>query len=135
MTVTEHNDSPDGDKHDSHSKLETITTTWHGPFHRVKSPTQSDETAQLQAESGEMWGRPRQFSDIPQVQAYTGKLDPDTEGIEFLTSVAPDRGTAPGSARWTGPRLGVRIEDDFAKISVLVTKHRQQTEKEIPSKS
>mmetsp|Transcript_5930 Transcript_5930/g.16106 ORF Transcript_5930/g.16106 Transcript_5930/m.16106 type:complete len:135 (+) Transcript_5930:164-568(+) len=99
---------------------------WYGPFHRLKSPTQSDEVARQQLESGEMWGRPRQFSEIPQVQAYIGKLEDGREGMEFMTSVAPDKGTAPGHARWTGPRDGVRVEEGFAKIPITIVRNAQQ---------
>ena len=96
-----------------------------GPFHRVHSTTQSDAVAAQQVASREIWGRPRQYSSIPQVQAYTGNLSNQDKGIEFFTTVPPDAGTAPRQARWTGPRHGVRIEQGFAKISVHITKNTQ----------
>mmetsp|Transcript_9017 Transcript_9017/g.13175 ORF Transcript_9017/g.13175 Transcript_9017/m.13175 type:complete len:145 (-) Transcript_9017:18-452(-) len=98
--------------------------TLYGPFHRLKSPTQTMETAQQQLSSNEIWGKPRRSSDIPQVQCYQGELADDAEGIEFFTPTAPDAGVAPGQARWTGPREGVKVEDDFAKIHVRITKTR-----------
>lgn len=96
-----------------------------GPFHRLASPTQDQDTAQLQQESQEIWGRPRKDSDIPQVQAYNGGLPKDTKGIEFMTETAPDRGTI--HPRWTGPRQGVTIENGFAKISCRITRNTQIT--------
>ena len=98
----------------------------YGPFHRLRSTTQTDDVAQQQEASQELWGRPRQFSDIPQVQAYTGPLS--AEGVEFYTTTAADSGTAPGHARWTGPRPGVRIEDGYAKIKIQVTKNTQRVQ-------
>ncbi|CAB9530311.1 repeat-containing protein [Seminavis robusta] len=102
-------------------------STLYGPFHRVLSPTQSHEVAELQVQSQEVWGRPRRGSDIPQVQAYTGSLPPTEKGIEFVTSVAPDKGTPPGQARWTGPREGVIIKDNFCRIPVTIVKNTQST--------
>ena len=101
-----------------------------GPFHRLRSPTQSDEVAELQVKSQEMWGRPRQGSDIPQVQAYTGPLPPGEKGVEFITTVAPDRNLAPGHARWTGPRQGVTIKDCYCRIKVNITKNTQMASAE-----
>ena len=76
----------------------------YGPFHRLRSPTQTDEDADLQAATSELWGRPRQFSDIPQVQAWVGPLPEGESGVEFTTDVPPDPFLPPGHARWTGPR-------------------------------
>lgn len=106
-------------------ELKVTPTTTYGPFHRLQSPTQSDDVAALQVASREMWGRPRQYSDIPQVQAYTGTLPDKALGLEFTTTVPPDVGTAPGHARWTGPRQGVTVQDGFAKIKVDITKNTQ----------
>ena len=96
-----------------------------GPFHRIQSPTQSNEVADLQVKSQEMWGRPRRGSDIPQVQAYTGPLPKNAKGIEFVTHVKPDDSLPPGQARWTGPRQGVTIKDEFCRISVHITRNTQ----------
>ena len=102
---------------------------YYGPFHRVKSPTQSDDVALLQQTSQEIWGKARRGSDIPQVQTYTGPLPSNENGIEFTTTVKPDDGSPPGQARWTGPRDGVIIDndDEFAKIKVTITKNTQIT--------
>jgi hypothetical protein len=43
-------------------------------FYRVEGPTQTEEDAIMQVESGEIWGRPSRGSDIPSVKAYRGKL-------------------------------------------------------------
>ena len=104
--------------------------TTYGPFHRLQSTTQTDEVAQQQEASQEMWGRPRQYSSIEQVQAYTGPLPAQSVGVEFTTQTKPDSGTAPGHARWTGPREGVRIEDGFAKIHVHIVKNTQKEPEE-----
>mgnify|MGYP005857639167 CR=1 FL=1 len=97
----------------------------HGPFHRLQSPTQSSNVAELQVQSQQIWGKARRGSDIPQVQAYTGPLPEGEKGIEFITSTDPDKDCPPGQARWTGPREGVVIKDDFCRISVTITKNTQ----------
>jgi hypothetical protein len=108
-------------------KEEQPLSLLYGPFHRLQSPTQDNHTAQLQVQSQEIWGRARRGSDIPQVQAYTGPLPMGANGIEFTTRVAPDPQQPPGQARWTGPRPGVTIQDDFCRISVVITKNTQLT--------
>jgi hypothetical protein len=98
-------------------------------YHRKESPTQTPEVARMQKESGEIWGGPaRNFlqSNLPKVKAYGGELEqqpPDQKckGIEFLTAVEPDRCCRPGLVYWSGPREGVRVEDDYAKIAVKIT--------------
>ena len=96
-----------------------------GPYHRLKSPTQTNDVAEMQQLVQEVWGRPRRDSDIPQVQAYEGELPNDAEGIEFVTATEPDSNTPPGHVRWTGPRGGVRVEDGFAKVPVQITFNTQ----------
>ena len=113
-----------GDPQQQQQQQQQLPATY-GPFHRVRSPTQSDETAQLQVQSQEIWGRPRLGSDIPQVQSYAGPLPDGQRGIEFYTNVSPDQSLPPGQARWTGPRPGVTVKDDFARISVVITKNTQ----------
>lgn len=117
----------------------------YGPFHRLQSPTQSNAVARLQQDSQQVWGRPRRYSDIPQVQAYTGPLPDGAAGVEFYTAVPPDAGTAPGHARWTAAGRRRRkqqqqhppdenddeednvlvIQDEFAKIRVTISKNTQ----------
>jgi RHS repeat-associated protein len=87
-------------------------------YHRLESPSQPPEVARQQVESGEVWGRPPRGSDIPKVQAYDGPLPAGRRGIEFTTDVPPDPRGIPGQPTWAGPRPGVRVEGDFAKIKV-----------------
>lgn len=94
-------------------------------FHRLESGTQTAETAAKQRRSGAVWGRPNRGSDMPSVDAYEGPLPSGKRGIEFETSVTPNRGSPPGRARWYGDRPGLRNEDGFAKLCVRVTKNTQ----------
>jgi hypothetical protein len=103
-------------------------------YHRIQTPSQTTETALLQIQSQEIWGKPTRgtmWSDIPKVKAYLHELplsiDRETQkiGIEFRTTIEPDRNTSnnkPGSVvYWSGDREGVRNEDDYAKIKVRIT--------------
>lgn len=96
-----------------------------GPFHRLESPTQTDEVARLQELTGEIWGTIPRSGGWPQVQAYRGPLPKGQRGIEFFTSVAPDGGGP--VCRWAGGgrRPDVRTEDDYAKIECIVVKNTQ----------
>lgn len=84
--------------------------------------TQTDETAELQRDSGEVWGRTPRWSYEPKVQAYKGPLPEGQAGIEFTTEVPPDPQALPWEPSWSSSRDDVRLEHDFAKISVTVTK-------------
>ena len=95
-------------------------------YHRLQSTTQTPVDAALQAASGELWGRTNRGGYGPSVDAYTGPLPPGTRGIEFTTDTPPDAGTPPRYARWTGPRPGVIVEGEFAKIRVAVTLNTQR---------
>ena len=100
-------------------------------YHRKESPTQTAEIARLQEETGEIWGTyNRDFSGgyrlLPSVDAFIGPLAVNERGIEFVTDVPPDPHSRVGLARWTGPRPGVRIEDDYAKIKVVVLRNAQR---------
>jgi hypothetical protein len=97
----------------------------YGPFHRRESPTQTTKDAANQEASQEIWGKPRQNSDIPQVQAYTGLLPPNTRGVEFRTMISPMSNSAPGQARWVEGMPGVRVENGYAKISVRIVLNTQ----------
>ena len=88
-------------------------------YHRLESPTQPPEVAAQQVASGEVWGRPPRGSYIPKVQAYSGPLPEGARGIEFTTDVPPDRYGIPGQPTWRGPREGVTVEGEFAKVRVL----------------
>lgn len=95
-------------------------------YHRLESPTQTPEDAKKQEESLEIWGKPARFSDIPKVKAYRGSLPPNTRGIEFTTDMEPDTDTPPHFAFWSGPRLGVRVEGEYAMLRVLTLENHQQ---------
>jgi hypothetical protein len=92
-------------------------------FYRVEGPTQTEEDAIMQVESGEIWGRPSRGSDIPSVKAYRGKLPPGKRGVQFTTPIQPDRGSGtPYEARWYYPQTpGVELRtgedgEDYAVI-------------------
>ena len=77
----------------------------YGPFHRFQSPPQSAAVARLQQVSGEIWGGPARWSNIPSVKAYVGSLPPGAKGVEFTTTVAPDpTSSTPLEARWYYPK-------------------------------
>jgi hypothetical protein len=101
----------------------------YGPFRREASPTQSDDVAAAMERSGELWGNPaRQSLSQPMVQAYRGPLAPGQRGVEFYTPVRPlsPRNSPPGEARWPVGLPGVREEDGFAKIPIIVTRNTQR---------
>ena len=98
------------------------------PFHRLRSPTQTpDDDAKIEA-SGELWGRAPWWSDIPTVQAYIDALPDHEEGIEFRTPAQGDLNPLSGEVRFRRGNAGVSVktygQDDFAVISVIVTKRR-----------
>jgi hypothetical protein len=94
-------------------------------YHRLASTTQTAADAAMQEASGEIWGRAPRDSDIPKVKAYPGPLPPGAKGVEFTTDVEPDRGSRPSLPAWSGPRAGVIVEGDFAKIRVTIIKNMQ----------
>jgi hypothetical protein len=94
-------------------------------YHRIESPTQTPEDAIRQEKSGELWGYPARWSDRPKVKAYVGPLPPSRRGIEFTTDVPPDKNCPPTHAYWSGPRAGVVVEGECAKIKVKVTRNTQ----------
>lgn len=100
-------------------------------YHRRESSTQTPQIARLQEMTGEIWGTYDRDqmggrSPFPSVDAYVGPLVDSQRGIEFVTDVPPNRDTPPRLARWTGPRPGVRIEGDYARIRAVVTRNTQQ---------
>jgi len=94
-------------------------------YHRVESPTQTNEDARRQEQRGEMWGYPARGSDQPKVKAYVGKLPAAKRGIEFSTDISPDSHCPPGLAYWSGPRPGVIVKEGRATIKVTVTRNAQ----------
>jgi hypothetical protein len=100
-------------------------------YHRRETSTQTPEVARQQEASGEIWGSCNRDqmggrSSVPSVDAYVGPLIGPQRGVEFETDVPPDRETPPWLARWTGPRPGVRIEGEYAKIRAVVTRNTQR---------
>ncbi|MFC3452999.1 WXG100-like domain-containing protein [Amycolatopsis speibonae] len=98
----------------------------YGPFHRLESTSQNAGVARMQADSREIWGRAPVYGDsAPVVQAYRGPLPEGRRGVEFWTDIKPKwHGTNVAMRAWY-PKQGVRVEDDFAKLEVVVTKNTQ----------
>jgi hypothetical protein len=100
-------------------------------YHRVQSDSQTPSVAAQQQRTGEVWGSYNRDmmggrSPFPSVDAYHGPLPEGEKGIEFTTDVPPDKNTPQRVARWTGPRVGVIVEGDYAKISVVITRNTQE---------
>ncbi len=91
-------------------------------YHRLASPTQTDRDAELQMASGEIWGKASFWSHRPTVKAYDGPLPKGSAGIEFRTVVSPDPGGPPGRPEWSGPRSGVDVTEEFARLTCVVTR-------------
>jgi hypothetical protein len=93
------------------------------------TPTQTEADIALQIKSLEIWGKASQNfyqSEIPKVKAYVGKIPEGKAGIEFTTNVPPDPNTPPHLATWSGDRLGIITEGEYAKLKVLtITRHPQ----------
>lgn len=60
----------------------------------------------------------------PTVQAYVGELG-DRIGVEFYTDFPPRRGTPPHHAEWRPGAPGVRLDGDFAKITIRLVRNTQ----------
>jgi len=95
-------------------------------YHRVASPTQTPADAAEQERANEIWGQVARGGAWPKVKAYIGALPTSADGVEFETDIPPDAGCPPGQAFWSGPRSGVVVEGDYAKIKVRVTKNTQK---------
>ncbi|MEW2545049.1 RHS repeat-associated core domain-containing protein [Streptomyces sp. NPDC047002] len=107
--------------------------TLYGPFHRKGSRTQGSAVAQMQIDSGELWGRTPRFAPRPTVQAYRGPLPPDAKSgsIEFYTTVKPkpQKNSIKGYVEWEEGYEDVRSflkdGDDWAAIPIIITaEHR-----------
>jgi hypothetical protein len=99
-------------------------------YHRVQSASQTPSLAAQQQRTGEIWGSYNRDmmggrSPFPSVDAFPGPLPEGEKGIEFTTEVPRDSGTPSRVARWTGPRVGVIVEGDYARIRVAITKNTQ----------
>ena len=103
-----------------------LAQTTYGPFHRLRSPTQTRQTADLQEKTGIIVGRRPRWSQFPSVQAYIGPLPSDAEGIEFFTTVKPTSSDHPYLVRWTtvDDKIAASIsgKDNFASIPIVLTK-------------
>jgi hypothetical protein len=93
----------------------------YGPFHRFQTGADNE----LVSSTGFLGGRPiRNIAQgvLPRVKAHEGPLPPGRSGIEFMTTVEPDKGHPPLTAFWTGPRPGVEVRSDeeLALISVRI---------------
>lgn len=99
-------------------------------FNRCETSTQTPETALLQVQSGEVWGRPPRGSLIPQVQAYTGTLQ-NRRGIDFTTDTEPHPNGSPFEVRWylnltPGVLQRFQNEEEFACIKAAITNMQPQ---------
>lgn len=99
----------------------------YGPFHRLETPTQTTADALKQVASGEIWGKPARWSDIPSVKAYRGTVPPGDRGIEFTTGVRAEKGSGSRlEAKWYYPQTeGTMLRqnqdgDDCAAIPATV---------------
>lgn len=95
----------------------------HGPFHRLRNATtQSDDVADSQQRSQEIWGLAARWSNLRAVKAYCGLLPDGAEGIEFMTAVPPTR-HGPYNAFCYEGSSGVSVNrDGFAVIKIRITK-------------
>lgn len=96
----------------------------YGPYHRLSSPTQTEDDALKQRASGELWGRTPWRGNWPQVQAFDGPLPTDANGIEFYTTRPPDGPNSRPWISWSGSplRSDVTNRDDFAIIDCEIVR-------------
>lgn len=98
----------------------------YGPYHRIESPSQSVHDASMQEASGQVWGKPARWSNIPSVKAYRGPLPDGARGIEFTTPTAPHIDNHPTLIRWLETTAGVSATSNgFVWIPVNITKNTQ----------
>jgi hypothetical protein len=95
-------------------------------YFRLESPTQTKQDAILQTQSREVWGREARGSHLLCVKAYRGSLRLDQRGIDFTTTILPERGAGtPYEARWYYPQtpgtmLRTRDNLDYSAIPAEV---------------
>ena len=107
----------------NHQWKRRIQTATHDTGHFVSDRSNVEVIEEIRR-TGELRGRPRRqiyASDIPAVKAYVGRLPIGYRGFEFETDTPPDDGCPPHECSWRGPRLGVRVEGDWAIIQIRVT--------------
>ncbi len=99
------------------------TETIYGPFHRLtKSDDHPADLLRALLGSGELWGRGPKDSPIPAAMAYFGELPNRASGVEFYSSVEPDRPYG-AVVYWRGPPHGrARLDGAQAKIWVFVSR-------------
>jgi hypothetical protein len=88
------------------------------------TPRDQTETQKVE-QSGEVWGQKTKnyMSGLdPKVKAYEGPLPAGAKGYEFYTDVKPDVGHVPGQPTWSGGSPGVRMDGDWAKMPVEITR-------------
>jgi hypothetical protein len=93
----------------------------YGSFYRIND---SIRVTDLQIRDKQIWGgvaRHTHTSDILRVKAYTTDIlvSKNDSAVRFTTDVAPDPNTPSHLAFWSGPRPGVLIENNYAKINVV----------------
>ena len=96
-------------------------------YHRLESSTQTVAVSALQKATGEIWGTVPRYGDRPSVKAYPGRLPKGARGIEFTTEVSPDPTDHPRIVTWSGPRTGVFVDGNWARIGVTMLKNTQQS--------
>jgi hypothetical protein len=94
-------------------------------YHRLQPPEQNE----LMERTQQVGGRPMRNIDaglIPRVKAYIGALPAGRSGIEFTTSIEPDRGSPPGQVSWSEGRPGVLTlePNELVVISVTILKRQ-----------
>jgi hypothetical protein len=98
-----------------------------GPYHRLKSPTQTLADTQRQEATGRICGKTHRGGSVPSVKAYVGPLPAGAEGVEFTTDVPPFPGTAPHLALWRRGSPGVEDfeDEDMVCIRIAMMKNTQ----------
>jgi predicted amidophosphoribosyltransferase len=106
---------------------ETVACVVFGPYHRLESPTQTIQDANHQEQSGELWGQPARWSQLPSVKAYRGPLPTAARGIEFTTQVQPHAQTHPTLVQWyeADPGVSRGATFGFVWIPIKVTRNSQ----------
>jgi len=80
----------------------------------LRSRTQTVALDELQARTGELWGKPAVWSIIPAAKAYMGPLPPGQSGLEFTTHVAPASPNVPAGCDvywYAGLTPGTKMND------------------------
>jgi hypothetical protein len=94
-------------------------TNEYGPFHRL----QCAHVNEKMCSSGRIGGDHSYGVGFRRVHAYAGPLPEGEDGIEFWTSVPPDRGIPPQFAYWSDGSEGVSPLDlgDREIVAIVAT--------------